>query len=1036
MFLSDISIKRPVFASVLSLLLIAFGIVSFSRMSLREYPDIDPPVVTISVNYPGAAASIVETRITQVIENRISGIEGIDFITSQSEDGASRVTVEFSLERDIDDAANDVRDRVAGAARSLPDEADAPQITKADSNNTVIVWYNLLSDTMTVPELSDYANRYLVEKFSVIDGVAQVRIGGEQKYAMRIWLDRNALAARQITVSDIESALRAENVELPAGSIESENLQFTIRLNRVFATERNFEDLVVKKGDDGYLVRLSDVARVERSVEENRVIFRGNGVPRVGIGITKQSTANTLDVAKASSKLVEELNKSLPEGMHISKSFDSSVFIDAAIHEVYLTLYIAIALVVLMIYIFLGNLRATIIPALTVPVSLIATFIVINAFGFSINILTLLALVLAIGIVVDDAIIVLENIVRRIKDFGETPLVAAYRGTRQVGFAVLSTTAVLISVFVPIVFLQGDLGKLFTEFSLTMAAAIFFSGLTSLSLSPMLASKFLKPQDKQSRFSNFVDNSFNKFRDAYVKILEKSLRKPLVVVAAFVMLLASCYGMFTLIPSEYTPAEDRGTFNISVTGPEGASFTYMQEYMDIIEQRLLDSPLMSEITTMIVRAPNSFGTVTSFNSGFVMVVLNDWGTRRPASVIMDDVRKLLADLPGVRTNVVMRQGFTSNSSRPVQFVIGGGTYEQLVEWRDIIVDKVATDPRGLLNLDWDYKETKPQFEIIIDYLRAAELGISVNQIGRTLETLMGSRKVTSYIDDGEEYDVIVEGDRSKQTSKSALENVYVRSERTGQLVPLSTLVTIEEFADAAKLNRFNRVRAITLEANLADDYTLGEALAYLEDIVSEHLPDEVIVDYKGQSQDYKESRGSMAFVFALGLLVVFLVLAAQFESYIHPFVIILTVPLAMAGGLLGLYVTGSSLNIYTQIGLLTLVGLAAKNGILIVEFANQMRDEGHDFYKSLIESAKLRLRPIIMTSLTAAAGAIPLIYSNGAGAETRSVIGIVIFSGVLSAMFFTIFVVPVAYSLLSKNTGSPHDVEKKLEEEEKLSPHK
>lgn len=1035
MLLSDISVRRPVFASVISLLLVAFGLVSFGRLSLREYPDIDPPVVSITVNYPGASSSIVETRVTQLIEDRISGVEGINYIESSSKDGQSRVTLEFSIDRDIDDAANDVRDLVSGILNKLPEEADPPQVQKANSDDDVIVWYSLISDHMTVPQLTDYADRFVVDRFSVLDGVAAVRIGGAQTYAMRVWLDRTALAARGLTATDVENALRAENVELPAGDIESEQRQFTVRLQRTFRKVTDFNNIVLGKGKDGYLVRLGDVARVEKGTVEDRVIFRGNGSPRVGIGISKQSTANTIDVAHEASELVGRINKNLPEGMRLEKSYDTSVFIDAAIHEVYSTLFIAIVLVIFMIYIFLGSVRATIIPAITVPVSLISTFTVIYCFGFSINLLTLLALVLAIGMVVDDAIIVLENIVRRMDDSGETPLVAAYRGTRQVAFAVIATTLVLVSVFVPIIFLKGDLGRLFTEFALTMAAAIGFSGLTALTLSAMMASKLLRANEKDAnRFVRGIDNIFKKIRRRYVGALGGAIRRPVLVIAVFAGLLAVTALIFTRVPSEYTPREDRGNFSIMVNGPEGASFAYMKEYMDEVERRLTPYLKSGEAETVLVRAPRSFSNTAAFNSGAVIVVLKEWGKRRSAWEIMDEVRKKLSDLPGVTTAAVMKQGFTGTTSKPVQFVIGGGTYEQLAQWRDILLKKIKESNPGLISIDWDYKETKPQFEVVIDYDRAAELGVTVTEIGRTLETMMGSRQVTTYTENGEEYDVLVEGERNAQRSKTSMENVYVRSARTGQLIPLANFVTINEFADSMSLNRYNRVRAITIEADLSNGLTLGQALTYLEKLVHENLPEEAMIDYKGQSQDFKYSSGSIFFVFLLGILVVFLVLAGQFESYIHPLVIILTVPLAMAGGLIGLYLTGSTLNIYSEIGLLTLVGLAAKNGILIVEFANQMRDQGASFNRALMKAAQLRLRPILMTSFTAAAGAIPLIFSSGAGSETRSVIGIVVFTGVLSATLFTIFVVPTAYSLLARRTGSPDDIRKRLEREQAAIP--
>lgn len=1029
MLLSDISVTRPVFASVISLLLIAFGLVSFQRLALREYPDIDPPVVSIEVTYPGAAANVVETRITELVEERIAGVEGIEFIQSISEDGRSVVTVEFSIDRDVDDAANDIRDRVSGIYDDLPDEADPPEIQKVDSNEDVIMWLNLQSDTMTVPELTDYAERYLVDRFSVLDGVARVRIGGGQTYAMRVWLDRKELAARGLTVADVENALRAENVELPAGSIESVDRQFTVRVQRAFRSAEDFSKLVLMRGDGGYLVRLSDVARVERGTVEDRIMFRGNGVPMVGIGIVKQSTANTIDVARAAMAERDRLNESLLRGMQIQVSYDTSVFIEAAIHEVYVTLVIAIILVILVIYLFLGNWRATLIPAVAVPVSIIATFSVLYMLGFSINLLTLLAMVLAIGLVVDDAIVVLENIYRHLDEEKQSPLVSAYIGTRQVGFAVIATTLVLVAVFVPIAFLEGDIGRLFSEFALTMAAAVGFSAIIALTLSPMIASQILKNHDQTSRMTQRIDRFFQAVQSRYSYWLDWSLRRRGLQIVIFLLLLISCAGLFLLIPSEYAPKEDRGTFYIMVNGPEGASYSYMKKYMDEIERRMLPYVKSGEVNRLLVRAPRTFGTYENFNSGIVVVSLKDWSERRPAWEIMDEVSKKLADLPGVRAVPVMRQGFGSAIQKPVQLVIGGSTYEELAEWRDILLKKIEENNPGLVGIDWDYKETKPQVQVSIDYDRAAELGVTVSAIGTALETMLGSRRVTTYIDSGEEYDVIVEGLRDTQRTPTSLENIYVRSERSQQLIPLSNLVTIEEFAGSTTLNRYNRIRAITIEANLADGLSLGQALDHLEGLARDHLPATAIIDYKGQSQDYKQSGGSIVFMFLLGMVVVFLVLAAQFESYVHPFIIMLTVPLAIVGGLFGLWITGSSLNLYSQIGLVMLVGLAAKNGILIVEFANQLRDQGMKLEQALREASVVRLRPILMTSLTAAVGAIPLIITSGAGSETRQTIGIVVLFGVMAATMFTLFIVPAAYSLLAPYTRNKSDIERRLEKE-------
>jgi len=1029
MILSDISVTRPVLAAVMSLLLIAAGLVSFERLPLREYPDIDSPVVSIETLYPGAAANVVETRITELIEDRVAGVEGIRFIDSKSEDGRSVINVEFSINRDVDAAANDIRDRVSAVLDDLPDESDPPEIQKVDSNEDVIMWLNLASERMSVPELTDYASRYLVDRFSVLDGVARVRVGGGQVYAMRIWLDRRELAARNLTVTDVENALRAENVELPAGSIDSEERQFTVRVLRSFRTADDFARLVLGRGEDGYLIRLGDVARVERGAAEDRLFFRGNGVPMVGIGVIKQSTANTLAVARAAKAEVQRITPTLPDGMAIEQSYDSSVFVEGAINEVFKTLAIAIMLVIVVIYLFLGGVRAMLVPAVTVPVSLVATFSVLLMLGFSINIFTLLALVLAIGLVVDDAIVVLENIHRRMEEYGESRLVAAFRGTRQVAFAVIATTVVLVAVFVPIAFLQGDVGRLFSEFALTMAAAVVFSSFVALSLSAMLASKILPPVERQGRVSIMVDRGFQHVRNVYLKLLRGALRHSWIVGLVFAAILGASAWLLQAIPSEYAPKEDRGVFYLLVTGPEGASYQYIAEYMTEIEARMMPLVESGEISRLLVRAPRAFGNFEIFNTGIVINVLSDWSTRRSAWDIMADVRQRLDDLPGVRAFPVMRQGFGARIQKPVQFVIGGGTYAELAEWRDILLAKIEENNPGLAGLDWDYKETKPQLQVIIDYDRAADLGVTVSSIGRTLETMLGSRRVTTYIDAGEEYDVIVEGERAGLRTPTNLNNLYVRATHSGQLIPLSNLVRLEEFADSISLNRYNRVRAITLQANLADGVSLGEALGYLENLVDEHLPGQVIVDYKGQSQDFKFAGGSILFVMLLGTLVVFLVLAAQFESWLHPLVIMLTVPLAMAGALLGLYLTDQTLNVFSQIGLIMLIGLAAKNGILIVEFANQLRDAGRPFHDALFEAAGVRLRPIVMTGITTMAGSLPLLLSSGAGTETRVVIGTVIFSGVLAATLFTLFVVPVAYDKLAQNTGSPGATRRRLEEE-------
>ncbi|WP_110457945.1 efflux RND transporter permease subunit [Shewanella algidipiscicola] len=1027
MILTDLSVKRPVFASVISILLIIFGLVAFDKLPLREYPNIDPPIVSVQTNYRGASAAVVESRITQLVEDRISGVEGIRNINSSSQDGRSSVTLEFDVGRDIEAAANDVRDRISGLLNNLPEEADPPEVQKANGGDEVIMWLNLVSDQMNTLQLTDYTRRYLVDRFSVLDGVANIRIGGGKVYAMRVWIDRQALAARKLTVADIERVLRSENVELPAGSVESQDRHFTVRLERSFKNANDFANLVLAEGDDGYLIKLGDVARVEVGSEEERITFRGNKESMIGLGVSKQSTANTLDVARAANALVDKINPTLPAGMEIKRSYDSSVFIEASVKEVYQTLFIAMFLVIVVIYLFLGSVRAMLIPALTVPVSLMATFIVLYALGYTINLLTLLAMILAIGMVVDDAIVVLENIHRRIEE-GDSPLKAAYLGSREVAFAVVATTLVLVAVFMPITFLEGDLGKLFKEFAVAMSSAVVFSSIVALTLSPMMCSKLLKPAGQESWLVKKIDAGMDSLTLFYRATLTKAMQHPFVVSSLVVIALGMSGWLMTQVPQEFAPREDRGSMFLIVNGPQGASFEYITPYMDEIESRLMPLVDSGDIKRLLIRAPRSFGRSADFSNGMAIIVLEDWSQRRSAFEIIGDVRARLADLAGVRAFPVMRQAFGRGVGKPVQFVLGGPSYEEIAKWRDIILAKAKDNP-NLIGLDHDYQETKPQLRVVIDKDRAAALGVSISHIGRTLESMLGSRLVTTFMQGGEEYDVIIEGERDNQNTAHDLTNIYVRSDRTQALIPLANLVSVEEFADASQLNRYNRMRAITIEANLADGYSLGEALDYLNELAYTYLPAEAVISYKGQSLDYQESGSSMYFVFLLALGIVFLVLAAQFESYVHPVVIMLTVPLATLGALVGLWLTGQSLNIYSQIGIIMLIGLAAKNGILIVEFTNQLRDKGLVFKEAIVQASSQRLRPILMTGITTAAGAIPLVMAQGAGAETRFVIGVVVLSGIVLATIFTLLVIPVAYSLLAQNTSSPEAISRQLDQE-------
>ncbi|MBD3776101.1 MAG: efflux RND transporter permease subunit [Thiotrichales bacterium] len=1027
MWLSDTSVKRPVLATVASLLLLAFGLMAFDRMSLREYPNVDAPIVTIDTEYLGASAAVVESRITKIIENRISGISGIRFIESSSSDGKSQIKVEFSIERDIDAAANDIRDRVSRVSDNLPEQATRPEVEKVDGDDSPIMWFNLNSDQMTVTELTDYAERYLVDRFATLDGVARVRVGGGQSYALRIWLDPKQMALYSINAQDIETRLRQANIELPVGSLQSQQILYTLQADKPLKTIEDLQNLIIKQDRQIGQARLKDIAKVELGAIERRRLFRGNGEPMVGVGIVKQSTANTLTVARLARERMQQVNATLPEGLRLAESFDSSVFVQQAVDEVYKTLFMALALVSLVMLIFLRNWRAAMVPMVTLPVSLIATFGVLWMLGFSINLLTLLALVLAIGLVVDDAIVVLENTQRHL-DHGYKPIAAAFLGTRQVGFAVVATTLVLVAVFLPIAFLEGQIGRLFSEFAVTLAVTVLFSSWVALTLSPALASKLLKNRTTQSSKPRKIGTPPQYFK----KMLIKNLRHPWIALLALLAVIGSAAYYGPQVPQEYVPKEDRGVFYVTIKGPEGATFEYMRSYIDEIERRLMPLVENHEAKRLLVRSPRSFGNSEIFNSGFIIVVLEDWSQRRSAYVIMDEVRKKLADLTGVKATPVMRSPIGGRIQKPVQFVIGGPSYEKLAEWKTLMEQAIGESNPGLTGMDWDYEPNKPELRLQVDYAKAEALGLTHQDVVETLQILLGSKKATTFMHEGEEYDIYLKAEHEWFQSPQDLEQIYLRSSLTGEMVPLSAITTLSTSGVASSLNRYNRVRSITLEANLEDGLSLGQALDYLNALTRKTLPPEANLDYKGQSRDFQTASNSFYFVFLFGVVVIFLVLAAQFESFIHPLVILLTVPLALAGGLFALLGYGMSLNIYSQIALVLLLGLATKNGILIVEFTNQLRDRGLPLYRALVNATQLRLRPIVMTAVTTIVGMIPLIFSSGAGAETRYILGIVLFWGVAFSTLLSLFIIPVAYALIAKRSGSPlastHQLEKALEE--------
>ncbi len=1025
MVISDLSVKRPVFATVISLLVLAFGILSFRELPLREYPDISPPRVSVSTDYRGASAQVVETKITQVIEDQISGVEGVESITSSSLDGSSRIDVEFSLKRDIDQAANDIRDRVSRVLDNLPDDVEPPQIAKADSDARPIQWFSLTSPNMDSRALTDYAERYLVDQFTAIDGVANIRVSGAGRYAMRIWLDRTALAARNLTVVDVESALRKQNVELPAGRIDSDQREFTVRVKRGYENANDFAQLTVARGDDGHLVRLGEVARVELGQTSYRNEFRGNSIPTVGLGIVKQSTANTLEVLRATNLKAAAINSALPPGTSLIASSDDSVFIENAINSVYVTLLITMLLVAGVIYAFLGTVRAMIIPTITIPICLTASFIGLAMFGYSVNLITLLGLVLAIGLVVDDSIVVLENIQRRVEE-GEPPLLAAYRGSKQVAFAVIATTAVLIAVFVPITFLDGNLGVIFGELAVTVGTAVIFSSVLALSLTTMMCSKLLTNHSHESWFTRRVDNAFHWLQTAYNQALDFVLPRPLAVVGLVLLVSAGTWQLFKITPTAFAPQEDQGVFFTRIQGPEGASFEFMQGQLRQLEDTVEPFVASGDVLKYLVFLPG-WGSAESVNSAVSLVTMTPWEDRNLSTEeVMGSLMQKWQEIPGIRAFPFMRSGLQrGGGGQPVQFVIGGSSYEELSVWQEIMLEKIKENPR-LQRVQSDYKETKPQLLIEVNKTRAADLGVSIADVGRTLQAMMSEMRMTTFISEGEEYDVIVQADASQRNTASDLTNIYVRSETTRQLIPLSNLITITSVADAGVLNRYNRLRAVTISANLAPGYNVSEALEYLENLVATELPGTAQIDYKGESLEYKESESGLVFTFVLALLIVFLVLAAQFESFVHPLVIMVTVPLATFGALLGLLLAGETLNIYSNIGIVILIGISTKNGILIVEFVNQLRDQGVEFTEAVKKASEIRLRPVMMTALSTIMGSIPLIFAAGAGSESRITLGVVIFSGVAFGTLMTLFVIPVFYNLFARGTRSPGETAAEL----------
>jgi multidrug efflux pump len=1025
MTLSDLSIRRPVLATVASLLIMVLGIGALFRLPIRELPDIDSAIVTVTTELKGAAPEIVDTDITEVIEGAVAGISGVKSITSQSRRGRSRTVIEFEIGRNPDEAANDVRDSVGRVRGDLPVDVEEPRIVKSDSDGDPVMRLAVTSTRMTPPEITDYVERFVVDRLATLDGVASVDIQGSRRYAIRIWLDRAAMAARNLTVAQVETALRRNNVELPAGEVESLNLQLTIRLDSRLQTVESFRDIVVDR-IAGYPVRLRDIATVELGSEDDKTIVRANGVQAVGLAVLRQSKANTIAISNAVRKEIENLKATLPEGMTITVGSDDALFVSASIKEVLIALSIALVLVVLVILMFLMSARATLVPAVTIPVSLIGCLLIIWALGYSINVLTLLALILAIGLVVDDAIVVLENVQRRI-DLGESPLVASTHGTRQVTFAVLATSLTLVAVFVPISFLEGEVGRLFTEFGFVMAGAVLISTFVALSLCPMLTSKLLRPSSRPTGESGGREGgAMGGAARLYRRLLEKAVEAPVLVIAVTALFAGGSWLVFERLPRELTPREDRGVIFIPLTAPEGSTVRYTNAQNQSMEDAVAPLRAGGDVETVY----SVVGSQGRGNRGFVVLRLKHWDDRdKSANKIMDEIRPKTARLVGAKGSPAIPAGLGVKGSRtPVRVVIGNPDFDNVKAWAKALLERAEDNP-GLETPEMDFEENQPQLTLKIDRARADDLGIGVETIASTLQTFFASREITDYVDRGRAYPVIVQAKEGDRRTPDDIRGIFVRAGDNQTLIPLTALVSMSESAAPSELRRYNRLPAITIEAGLKEDYDLGRALDFMEKAAAEILPPEVKLKYSGPSQQFKETSGGVAVTLALAFLIVFLVLAAQFESFMHPLIIMLSVPLALAGAIYSLMLGGLSLNVYSQIGIILLVGLMAKNGILIVEFANQLRDRGRSVREAVIEASVLRLRPIVMTVISTILGAVPLMLASGAGAESRGAIGTVIVGGLGGSLILTLFLTPVLYDLMARYTRPRGAIEKALEAE-------
>ncbi len=1005
MTLPEICIRRPVFATVLSLVILLVGLISYQRLSVREYPRIDEPIVSINTDYRGASAEVVESQVTKVLEDSLSGIEGVDLMTSQSRPERSLINVRFRLTRSPDSAAADVRDKVSRVRARLPLEVSEPVIAKVEADSQPVLNISVEAGSLTTLEATDYVNRYIKPRLSVLPGAADVRIFGERPVAMRVNLDRTRLAGYKLTVQDVEDALRRQNAEIPAGRIESSTREFTVVAETDVRTPDAFGQIIVANVA-GYPVRIKDVGSVAIGAANERTVSRFNGNPSLNIGVIKQAVANPLELSQAVQTELKVINENLPPGMKLILAYDTSQFIERSIKSVFTTIVEAVALVVLVIFFFLRSLRATIIPIITIPVSLVGAFGLMYFFGFTINTLTLLAMVLAIGLVVDDAIVVLENIFRHIED-GMTRMDAAMQGAKEIAFAVIAMTLTLASVFAPLAFATGRTGRLFIEFALTLAGAVMVSGFMALTLTPMMCSLLLKHETKHSWLYNKIEAGFVAFTNGYRALLTAALGARWFVVLCWFAVMGVCTALFMTLKSELSPIEDRGIIFGAVTAPQGSTPVYTGDQMKAIEGFYAQVPEAFAYTAIA-----GFPTVVDGNA---ILRLKPWEERKKSQQqIAEELRPKLATIPGAQVFTInppsLGQRFRST---PIEYVIMAQVpYAELNRIVDRFLEEVRKFP-GAQNLQTDLRLNTPEVRVQINRDKLGDVGVNVDNVGRTLETMLGGRQVTRFKRDGEQYDVIVQVAPVDRSTPADISDIYVRS-RNGTMIQLSNFVDVKEGVAPQSLNHFQRMRAVKITGTLAPGYTIDDALKALDAAAKTTVGSVAQTGLDGQSLEFRNSGSEIYFVFVLALFFIYLVLSAQFESFTSPFVIMLSVPLSMAGALFLLWITGGTLNIYSQVGLITLVGLITKHGILIVEFTNQRRAAGEEMTSAIIDAATMRLRPILMTTGAMVLGAMPLALASGAGAESRAQIGMVIVGGMSFGTLLTLFVVPVAYSLLAR----------------------